>query len=68
MARDDVDYRDAAVSKYQCIVVGSGFLITTAVPSIVANIIGHTTNYFDDEYFEAAVGVNLTILLVLTTM
>ena len=45
-----------------------GFLISTALPSIIANVIGHATNYFDDEYFEAAVGVNLTILLVLSTM
>ena len=45
-----------------------GFLITTAVPSIIANIIGHATNYFGDELFDAAIGVNLTILLVLSTM
>ena len=45
-----------------------GFIITTALPSIIANVIGHATNYFDDAYFEAAIGVNLTILLVLATM
>ena len=45
-----------------------GFVITTVLPSIIANIIGHMTIYFHHDYFEAAIGVNLTILLVLTTM
>jgi len=46
----------------------SGFIITTAAPTIIANMIGHATNFFGDHLFDAAVGVNLTILLVLTTM
>ena len=46
----------------------AGFLITTVIPTLFANIIGHATNYFDEGMFDAAVGVNLTILLVLTTM
>ena len=46
----------------------SGFLITTAIPTIIANMIGHATNYFGEGQFDAAIGVNLTILLVLTTM
>ena len=46
----------------------TGFLITTAIPTIIANIIGHATNFFGDQLFDAAIGVNLTILLVLTTM
>ena len=29
---------------------------------------GHSTNYFHQDYFDVAIGVNLTILLVLTTM
>ena len=45
-----------------------GFIITTALPSIIANVIGHTTNYFRQDHFDVAIGVNLTILLVLTTM
>ena len=45
-----------------------GFLFTTAVPSIIANVIGFSTSYFGAEFFDAAIGVNLTILLVLTTM
>ena len=32
------------------------------------HFLGHATNYFDESMFDAAVGVNLTILLVLTTM
>ena len=43
------------------------FYLTTLVPTILANIIGHTTNYFAD-CFEASIGVNLTLMLVLTTM
>ena len=46
----------------------SGFIFTTAVPTFIANVIGFATSYFKDEYFDAAIGVNLTILLVLTTM
>ena len=46
----------------------AGFLITTAIPTIIANIIGHATNFYGDQLFDAAIGVNLTILLVLTTM
>ena len=46
----------------------SGFIITTAIPTVIANMIGHATNFFGENLFDAAVGVNLTILLVLTTM
>ena len=46
----------------------SGFIITTAIPTVIANMIGHATNFFGDGLFDAAIGVNLTILLVLTTM
>ena len=46
----------------------SGFIITTAIPTIIANMIGHATNFFGTGLFDAAIGVNLTILLVLTTM
>ena len=41
----------------------AGFLITTAIPTIIANIIGHATNFFGDQLFDAAIGVNFTILL-----
>ena len=46
----------------------SGFIITTAIPTVIANIIGHATNFFGKGLFDAAIGVNLTTLLVLTTM
>ena len=44
------------------------FAMTVAIPTIIANLIGHTTNFFGDDHFDAAIGVNLTILLVITTM
>ena len=45
-----------------------GFFLTVCLPTIVANLIGHLTNYFGDAKFDAAIGVNLTLLLVITTM
>ena len=32
------------------------------------NIIGHSTNFFKDFFFEAVITVNLTVMLVLVTM
>ena len=43
-------------------------LSTVYVPSILLNIIGHITNYFKPFYFESAISVNLTVMLVLTNM
>ena len=43
-----------------------GSLLTDCLPTIIVNLIGHLTNYF--EMFELAVGVNLTNLLVISTM
>ena len=45
-----------------------GTLLTIFLPTVLLNIIGHSTNYFKDFFFEAVVSVNLTVLLVLTTM
>ena len=45
-----------------------GFTMTTFLPTITANLMGHCTNHFGSEHFELAIGVNLTIMLVLTTM
>jgi hypothetical protein len=45
-----------------------GFFLTVCLPTIMANLIGHLTNYFGEEKFDAAIGVNLTLLLVITTM
>ncbi len=46
----------------------SGFLVTTMLPTVVANTLGYLTVFFEEEAFEAALGVNLTIVLVITTM
>ena len=45
-----------------------GFVITTMLPTIAGNILGYSTIFFGDKSFEAAIGVNLTIMLVITTM
>ncbi len=45
-----------------------GSFLTEHLPTIIANIIGHLTNLFHLTNFDTAVGVNLTLLLVLTTM
>ena len=43
-------------------------MLTKYVPTFLLIIIVHSTNYFKDFFFEAVVTVNLTSLLVLTTM
>merc|ERR1719350_1272493 len=45
-----------------------GTLLTIFLPTILLNVIGHATNYFKAFFFEAVVSVNLTVMLVLTTM
>ena len=45
-----------------------GNLMTIYMPTVLLNIIGHSTNYIQTSYFEAIVTVNLTVMLVLTTM
>ena len=45
-----------------------GTFMTIYMPTILLNIIGHSTNYFKPFFFEAVVTVNLTSLLVLTTL
>ena len=44
------------------------FLMTTMVPTVSANILGHCTNFFGQDLFDLSVSVNLTIMLVITTM
>ena len=41
-----------------------GNLLTIFFPTILLNIIGHSTNYFKPFFFEAVVSVNLTVMLV----
>ena len=43
-------------------------LLTSYLPTILILIIVYATNYFKDFFFEAVVSVNLTSLLVLTTL
>ena len=45
-----------------------GTFLTVFLPTILLNIIGHTTNFFKNFFFEAAVTVNLTVMLVLATL
>ena len=45
-----------------------GTILTVYVPTILLNVIGHSTNYFKSFFFEAVVTVNLTCMLVLVTM
>ena len=43
-------------------------ILITFVPTILLNTIGHTSNYFKSIYFDTIVSMNVTLMLVLTTM
>ena len=43
-------------------------MTTVYLPTILLNIIGHITHYFKPFFFESALAVNLTVMLVLTSM
>ena len=43
-------------------------LLTIFLPTLLLNIMGHCSVYFPRFYFEAIITVNLTVMLVLTTM
>ena len=43
-------------------------LLTTYLPSILLLLISYATTFFKPFYFEAAVTVNLTVMLVTTTL
>ena len=49
-----------------------GTFMTIYMPTILLNIIGHSTNYFKPFFFEAVVTVNLTVnyqtLLILSVV
>merc|ERR1719167_1077631 len=45
-----------------------GTILTIYLPTVLLNVIGHATNFFKPFFFEAVVTVNLTAMLVLTTM
>ena len=43
-------------------------ILTAFVPTIILNIIGHMSNYFKEFFFEGLMSLNVTVMLVLTTM
>ena len=43
-------------------------ILTVYVPTVLLNTMGHITVYFKPFFFEAIITVNLTVMLVLTTM
>ena len=43
-------------------------ILTTFLPTLMIDTIGHATLMVGDEYFEGILGVNLTAMLVITTM
>ena len=43
-------------------------ILTVFVPTIILNLVGHASNYFKEFFFEAIISVNVTAMLVLTTM
>ena len=43
-------------------------VLTTFVPTIILNVIGHMSNYFKEFFFEGIMALNVTVMLVLTTM
>ena len=44
------------------------FILTTILPTLFLNIIGHMANYFKEFFFEGIISLNVTVMLVLTTM
>lgn len=43
-------------------------ILTTYIPTILICMVSFSTNYYKSQFFEANVAVNLTSLLVLTTI
>ena len=43
-------------------------VLTAFIPTIILNIIGHMSNYFKEDFFEGLMSLNVTVMLVLTTM
>ena len=44
------------------------FCLNICLPTVLANIVGHVTNYIDRKFFHITITVNLTVMLVVTTM
>ena len=43
-------------------------ILTTFLPTILMNIVGHMSNYFKQDFFEGLMSMNVTVMLVLTTL
>ena len=43
-------------------------ILTAFLPTLILNIIGHMSNYFKEFFFEGLMSLNVTVMLVLTTM
>ena len=43
-------------------------ILTKFAPTVILNIVGHSSNYFKEFFFEAVISLNVTVMLVLTTM
>jgi hypothetical protein len=46
----------------------TNFATTVVLPTTTANILGYSSNFFGKVNFDVAIGVNLTIMLVIITM
>ena len=43
-------------------------ILTTFLPTLIVNIVGHMSNYFKEFFFEGLISTNVTVLLVITTL
>ena len=43
-------------------------ILTIFAPTVILNLVGQTSNYFKEFFFEAVISLNVTVMLVLTTM
>ena len=43
-------------------------VLTCYIPTVLLNVISHATNYFRPDLFDITVQINLTTMLVLTTL
>ena len=43
-------------------------VLTVFAPTVILNVVGHSSNYFKEFFFEAVISLNVTVMLVLTTM
>ena len=43
-------------------------ILTTFLPTILMNIIGHMSNFYREDFFEGLMAMNVTVMLVLSTL